>query len=110
MKKTFAIIVAMVMMLVSVAAFAETAYPYTEYTYDEANFAEAWRILKEKTAQIYLPSQCANCKKRPYCEVCAAVCYGESMRFDAVPQYMCRKTEAFLKRMKEYYKEISDEG
>lgn len=68
-------------------------------------FAQAWPILKEETAKIYLPTKCTSCKIRPYCEMCAAVCYGESGEFDAVPEYMCRKTEAFLKMMKEIYEE-----
>lgn len=73
-------------------------------------FAEAWEELKALTAQIYLPPECTACKKRPYCEVCAAVCYGESQKFDAVPEYMCRKTEAFLKQMKEIYEEALHEA
>lgn len=76
----------------------------------ETTFAEAWQSLKEETEKIYLPSKCTACKKRPYCEVCAAVCYGESLRYDAVPEYMCRKTDAFLKRMKEFYEEEAHEA
>jgi len=68
-------------------------------------FAELWETLKELTQEIYLPQKCSDCKKRPYCEVCAAVCYGENGRFDEVPEYMCRKTEAFLKQMNTIYKE-----
>ena len=72
-------------------------------------FTEAWEELKELTSHIYLPQKCTNCKLRPYCEVCAAVCYGESQKFDAVPEYMCRKTEAFLKKMKQLYEEALHE-
>lgn len=73
-------------------------------------FAEAWESLKEQTQKIYLPRQCASCKKRPYCEVCAAACYGESLRYDTVPIYMCQKTDAFLKYMKEFYEENCNES
>ncbi len=72
-------------------------------------FSDAWEQLKEKTSHIYLPNKCTSCKVRPYCEVCAAVCYGENGRYDAVPEYMCRKTEAFLKRMKAHYEEENRE-
>lgn len=57
-------------------------------------FAEAWCCVQEATNSILLPAQCTACKLRPVCEVCAAVCYGENGRFDAVPRYLCEKTRA----------------
>lgn len=68
-------------------------------------FSELWTELKELTAKIYLPLKCDTCKKRGYCEVCAAACYAETGHFDQVPQYVCTKTHAYLKRMKEISEE-----
>lgn len=73
------------------------------------DFAEAWAELKELTSQIYLPQKCTACKRRSYCEVCAAVCYAETQSFEEVPGYMCQKTDAFLKLMKAIYEEEQNE-
>ena len=73
-------------------------------------FAELWQELKEQTAKIYLPEKCDTCKKRAYCEVCAAACLAETGSFEEVPEYVCKKTDAYLRRMKEIYMEESHEA
>lgn len=59
-------------------------------------FADAWRAVQKATEQIFLPAQCTDCALRPYCEVCAAVCYGENGEFSRVPHYLCEKTKEMI--------------
>jgi radical SAM protein with 4Fe4S-binding SPASM domain len=56
-------------------------------------FHESWEQVKSFTKQIRLPVKCEHCKHRPYCHVCAAVCYTETGSFSSVPEYVCRFCE-----------------
>jgi len=71
----------------------------------ELGFSEAWKRLREETAKIRTPSQCAGCPKKDVCGVCAAVCVTETGRFDCVPSYACRQTDAFIEKIWEAYLE-----
>lgn len=64
--------------------------------------AEAWRRVREATAQIILPKECAGCKHERFCHPCAAKCWCESGRFDQKPDYVCRMTYAYLDALEEY--------
>jgi radical SAM protein with 4Fe4S-binding SPASM domain len=66
-------------------------------------FEEAWQILREKTAEIRLPRECAVCKNREICSVCAAMCYTETGAFDKKPEYICRMTDALIDIYNEKY-------
>ena len=59
-------------------------------------FQPAWEQLKQATAAIRMPAQCSGCSKKDVCAVCAAVCVTETGRFDGVPEYVCRMTEAIV--------------
>ncbi len=59
----------------------------------EDGFVRQWERVREFTATITLPEECANCKYRNICNVCAAVCYAETGSFSAVPSYVCRFSE-----------------
>ncbi len=67
---------------------------------DGVEFCDAWQELRKKTGEIKTPKQCLKCDKRFACEVCAASCYAETGKFDCVPEYQCRQTEAFIKSVK----------
>lgn len=56
-------------------------------------FAKAWQDVRERTAKILLPKECANCAYRPNCGVCAASCKCETGEFGKAPEYMCRMTK-----------------
>ena len=58
-----------------------------------STFVEQWQKVREFTKNITLPEQCANCKYRSICNVCAAVTYAETGSFDGVPGYVCRFSE-----------------
>lgn len=69
-----------------------TAYPL------EVGFDAAWDAIRAETAKIRTPSQCASCPKKEVCSVCAAVCVTETGAFDRVPEYVCRMTDAVVRR------------
>lgn len=57
-------------------------------------FAHAWQEVRERTARIRLPRECAACKNRNNCSVCASICKGETGRFDQKPEYLCAMMES----------------
>ena len=67
-----------------------------EYPFRDG-FKPAWDRVREKTAAIRLPVECASCKMRSSCGVCAAVCKSETGAFDKKPQYLCTMTEAICR-------------
>lgn len=66
----------------------------------EDGFDKAWQAVRDETAKIYMPSKCTNCGDKEVCIVCAASCYCETGRFDGVPEYLCRRTEAIIEASK----------
>lgn len=67
----------------------------------ENGLEKAWQIVNRETLKITLPVKCANCAYSEICNVCAATCYTETGRFDGVPEYLCQKTQEFIRLMKE---------
>lgn len=67
----------------------------------DTSFASAWERLKAETQKIYIPTKCAHCDLRIYCEVCAANCYSENLQFDQVPNYVCKKTQRTVELMQQ---------
>ena len=63
----------------------------------DMSFSAAWEEIKQETNKIFLPAQCTDCSLRHHCDVCAASCYAETGRFDAVPEYACRMTKEMAK-------------
>ncbi len=61
------------------------------------DFETAWNKIREKREQIYLPSECTTCEFKANCDICAAVSYAETGRFDGVPTYVCEKAKAYAK-------------
>lgn len=59
----------------------------------EKGYAAAWAAVRCRTGQIRLPAECAVCKYKGYCNVCAAVCYCETGSFDKKPEYVCEMTK-----------------
>lgn len=60
----------------------------------ELDFARAWEETKAATAQIRLPSACAQCGYQHMCHACAAMCVTETGAFDGKPEYVCGMTKA----------------
>ena len=64
----------------------------------ETGFDAAWDELRRQTAQIRTPGKCVNCDYREICGSCAAVCFTETGRFDAVPEYVCQRAEEIVRQ------------
>lgn len=71
----------------------------------ETPFEEAWKIIREKTAEIRLPKACRTCKNKEICNVCAAMCYTETGSFNEKPQYICDMIDAIVEEYKSYHAE-----
>lgn len=67
----------------------------------ELGFDAAWDRIRQATTGIRTPAACTACNKREICGMCPAVCYGETGRFDGVPQYLCEKAEALVRLTRE---------
>ena len=64
----------------------------------EMGFDAAWEYVRAETAKIHTPAKCVSCDHKDICGSCAAVCLTETGRFDAVPEYMCRRAEEIVKQ------------
>lgn len=60
------------------------------------DFDEAWAYTRKERENIMLPAKCTACKWKEICEFCPAVTYAETGHFEEAPEYICKKTEAFL--------------
>lgn len=72
----------------------------------QTGFAQAWESIRSKIRKIQLPDACKSCPKREPCSVCAAVCVSETGAFDGVPDYVCRRTDEFIRLMQNYIAEV----
>lgn len=55
----------------------------------ELGFEAAWKELSKEVEKIRLPAECAVCKRRKACPVCAAMCFCETGEFSKKPEYVC---------------------
>ncbi len=75
----------------------------------KTGFSSAWQQIREATAAIRTPRQCAGCSKKDVCPVCAAVCITETGAFDRVPAYVCRQTDATIEKTWQAYQKQKGE-
>lgn len=68
----------------------------------ETGFDRAWEYIREETAKIRTPVQCASCPQKSVCPMCAAVCVTETGAFDGVPEYVCRQTDETIRLAREF--------
>lgn len=71
----------------------------------ETGFSVSWEQIRAAVRQIRMPQACTSCSKRKICCVCASVCVAETGAFDGVPDYACRRSDAFSKLLQEYAEE-----
>ncbi len=64
-------------------------------------FLPAWRALTEASARIPVAAACEGCELKSYCLACAALSRAETGRTDGVPDYACRLTAAYCRRLAE---------
>lgn len=65
------------------------------------DFKKAWNQIRKAREEIILPPQCTNCEYKHNCDICAAVSYAETGRFDGLPEYACQKAKAYTKLVKQ---------
>ena len=75
----------------------------------DSDFDELWIDLKAKTKKIRLPAECASCKMKEDCKVCAAMVISENGCFDKVPEYRCRFVNSFYIERNRLKKEITEQ-
>lgn len=73
-------------------------------------FQPAWEQLKRKAKEIRLPKECAVCKGKDICHICAAMVYTETGTYDKKPQYRCDLLEAIPGACRELLKENKING
>lgn len=66
------------------------------------DFKEAWEKIKDKRKEIFLPQECTGCEYRKNCDMCAAVSYAETGKFNGLPVYVCRKAHEYGRLCSEY--------
>ena len=71
----------------------EASYPLKD------GFDKAWEEVRQRTAQIRLPKECAGCALRQNCGVCAANCKAETGEFGIKPEYLCKMTKSRCDRI-----------
>lgn len=75
----------------------------------ETDFNTVWQTIRQQTAAIRLPAQCADCSMKKNCRACAAMVMAESGRFDQVPSYRCQMTKAYPVQYHKLAKQVKEE-
>ncbi len=63
---------------------------------DINDFITAWHYIRAEREKIFLPAKCTDCSLRKFCDICAAVTFAETGKFDGVPTYPCHKAKAYV--------------
>lgn len=66
------------------------------------DFSAAWEKIRARRKNIIMPVECARCEWRRICDLCAAVSYAETGRFDGKPEYACKKAHEYGKLCQEF--------
>lgn len=74
----------------------------TPTTQLKAGFEAAWEQTRAQTEQIVVPAQCSECKARDICGACPSASFAETGSYYGVPEYLCRKTNAYLNLLWDY--------
>ena len=61
------------------------------------DFSKAWQKIRKEREEIILPPRCTNCEYKQHCDICAAVSYAETGKFNGLPTYVCEKAKAYAK-------------
>lgn len=74
----------------------------------DMSFSEAWQYIRQKTSEIRLPSECQKCTHKSVCNVCAAMCYTETGRFDGKPDYICDMVKCIADEFVNQFGEVGE--
>lgn len=78
-------------------------YPFRD------GFKEAWKQTVENTEKIRLSDECANCRHKDFCQVCAAMAVSETGKFDGTPKYFCEMTQSTIDETQRLYNKLLEE-
>ena len=65
------------------------------------DFASAWEMLKQKTAQVRMSGICRQCPSVNICHPCLASARAETGTSEGVPEYQCRMTREMYRIARE---------
>ena len=86
----------------------------TEISYNlrAIGFPEAWQRIRQDTALVRMPKECAGCGLKEQCIVCAAACVAETGDTTTKPEYICKMIHRLRELTAEKYpqKEKHDEA
>ena len=68
----------------------------------EYDFADAWKQVVEESSDIETCEKCCSCRKKFFCQTCAAAMYTETGDMRQAPEYLCRMTDEMIKIMFSY--------
>ena len=71
----------------------------------EHSFTEAWEMAAPKFRDLHVCEECENCVKRNLCSVCPAANYTETGSSAGKPEYLCKATDAVIKKLLSYLQE-----
>ena len=71
------------------------------YDLNQYSLKEAWEKIAIGTKEVELSKECAVCKYRSICPVCAASAICETGRVDGTPKYLCDFCEKFSVLLKD---------
>ena len=60
-----------------------------QFSLDEMSFADAWKKITTYSAEAPLSEECAVCRYREFCPVCAPAACCETGSIDGTPEYLC---------------------
>ncbi len=66
------------------------------------DFSSAWSLIRSERERICFPSKCLECSLRNVCDICPAISFAETGRFDGVPDYLCKKSAEYRRLCEEF--------
>ena len=65
------------------------------------SFVESFKFIRQEREKIILPAKCKDCNFKRACDNCAAVSFAETGSFSEVPEYACKKAQAYARLAKQ---------
>ena len=69
---------------------------------EPGQFQAVWQQLRQAREEILIPAKCTACPMKNACSQCPATCHAETGSFTQAPDYLCRKTKAYLALARQY--------
>ncbi len=73
-----------------------TMIPAPNADLKQISFEKGWKEIVEKVSKIQTCNECKICRKKFFCQSCAAACLLENEDFSKKPSYLCEVTDAMI--------------